>query len=183
MADLRVEREALIVERTALVASLDATSAAIAEVEVQLAMTADETAALDERIMLLSADIEALADRAESAEAERDAFAAMFPIAVDTTLDPADVVGTWDAVAETPEGDMPAVLTIAKEDGALAATMDIGGMERQVTDVVLEGHTLEMTVMYDGVPYDVELEVDGDSMTGTYTGSMASGPLTATRQP
>jgi hypothetical protein len=94
-----------------------------------------------------------------------------------------DVVGTWDAVAETPEGDMPAVLTIAKEDGILAATMEIGGMEREVTDVALKGHTLEMTVMYDGVPYDVELEVDGDTMKGTYTGSMASGPLTATRQP
>ena len=86
-------------------------------------------------------------------------------------------------MAETPEGDMPAVLTITKADGALAAKMEIGGMERQVTDVVLDGHTLEMTVTYEGTPYDVEMEVDGDTMKGTYAGSMASGPLTATRQP
>jgi len=94
-----------------------------------------------------------------------------------------DVLGTWDAVAETPEGDMPAVLTIAEKDGALDVSMDIGGMERQVRDVKLEGQTLEMTVIYDGVPYDVELEFDGDTMKGTYTGSMAAGTLTGKRQP
>ena len=108
------------------------------------------------------------------------AVAAFTPLALAHEV---DVVGAWDAVAETPEGDMPAVLTITKEDGALSAKMDMGGMERKVTDVVLKGHVLEMTVMYDGAPYDVELEVDGDTMKGSYTGSMASGPLTATRKP
>jgi hypothetical protein len=94
-----------------------------------------------------------------------------------------DVVGKWDAVAETPEGDMPAVLTIAKKDGALDASMEIGGIDRPVSDVKLDGHTLEWTVMYDGVPYDVEVEIDGDTMEGTYSGSAASGALTGTRQP
>jgi hypothetical protein len=105
------------------------------------------------------------------------AFAAPLALAHDV-----DVAGTWDAVAQTPEGDMPAVITISKADDGLEATMEIGGMDRDVSDVVLKGHTLEMTVTYDGVPYDVELEVDGDKMVGTYTGSMASGALTATRR-
>jgi uncharacterized protein YabE (DUF348 family) len=95
----------------------------------------------------------------------------------------AKVVGTWDAVAVTPEGDMPALLTITETDGALEATMDIGGMERLVKDVKLEGDVLTMTVMYDGTPYDVELKVDGDTMEGTYTGAMATGELKATRKP
>jgi uncharacterized protein YabE (DUF348 family) len=94
----------------------------------------------------------------------------------------AKVVGTWDAVAVTPEGDMPALLTITETDGALEATMDIGGMERLVKDVKLEGDVLTMTVMYDGTPYDVELKVDGDTMEGTYTGAMATGELKATRK-
>ena len=94
-----------------------------------------------------------------------------------------DVTGTWDAVVETPEGEIPAVITITKADEGLEATMEIGGMDRDVSDVVVDGHTLEMTVTYEGVPYDVELEVDGDTMTGTYTGSMASGALNAKRQP
>lgn len=93
------------------------------------------------------------------------------------------VAGVWDAVAETPEGDMPAVLTIAENEGALEASMVLAGMERSVTDVKLTDHTLEMTVTYEGVPYDVELEVDGDTMEGTYTGSAASGAMKATRQP
>jgi uncharacterized protein YabE (DUF348 family) len=95
----------------------------------------------------------------------------------------AKVVGTWDAVAVTPEGDMPALLTITETDSALEATMDIGGMERVVKDVKLEGDVLTMTVMYDGAPYDVELKVDGDTMEGTYSGAMATGELKATRKP
>jgi len=93
------------------------------------------------------------------------------------------VVGTWDAVAVTPEGDMPAVLVIAEKEGTLEAEMDIGGMKREISDEKLEGAVFTMTVMYDGVPYDVELTVDGDAMEGTYTGSAASGALTAKRQP
>ncbi len=95
----------------------------------------------------------------------------------------ARVVGTWDAVAVTPEGDMPAVLTIAETDGALKAEMEIGGMSRSIEDEKLEGDVFTMTVMYDGAPYDVELKVDGDTMEGTYSGAMATGELKATRQP
>ena len=97
--------------------------------------------------------------------------------------DNADVVGVWDAVAETPDGDMPGVLTIIEKDGALEATLELASVDRDVTDVKLEGHTFEMTVMYDGARYDVELEVDGDTMTGTYSGIQASGPMKATRRP
>ena len=93
-----------------------------------------------------------------------------------------DVVGVWDAVAETPEGDMPSLMTIAKKDDALEVSLNMAGYDREVTDVKLDGHTLEMTVTYDGAAYDVELEVDGDTMEGTYTGSAATGTMKATRQ-
>lgn len=95
----------------------------------------------------------------------------------------AKVVGTWDAVAVTPEGDMPALLTITETDGAFEAEMEIGGMNRRIEDEKLEGDVFTMTVMYDGVPYDVELKVDGDTMEGTYSGAMATGELKATRKP
>jgi hypothetical protein len=94
-----------------------------------------------------------------------------------------EVVGTWDAVAVTPDGDMPAVMTITETDGALEAEMEIGGMPRTVEDEKLEDNVLTMTVMYDGAPYEVELTVDGDTMEGTYTGSAASGAMKAKRQP
>jgi hypothetical protein len=93
------------------------------------------------------------------------------------------VVGVWDAVAVTPDGDMPAVMTITEKEGALDVEMDIGGMMRRVEDEQLDGDVLTMTVMYDGSPYEVELKLDGDSMEGSYTGAAASGALTAKRKP
>jgi hypothetical protein len=96
--------------------------------------------------------------------------------------DGAKVVGTWDVAAVTPEGDLPGVLTIAETDGALEATMDMGGMDRPIEDAKVDGKVFTMTVIYDGSPYEVEMTVDGDSMEGTYTGAAAAGDLTATRQ-
>ena len=92
-------------------------------------------------------------------------------------------VGTWDAIAETPQGDMAAVMTIVEKEGALEVEMEIGGMKRPVSNEKLEGHVITMTVRYDGTPYDVEAKIDGDEMKGTYSGSDASGTLTATRRP
>lgn len=97
--------------------------------------------------------------------------------------DAAKVVGTWDAVAVTPDGDLPGLLTITEKEGAFVAEMDIGGMKRRVEDEKLEGNVFTMTVIYDGAPYDVEVTVDGDTMEGTYSGSDASGALTAKRRP
>jgi len=94
-----------------------------------------------------------------------------------------DVVGVWDTVAETPEGDMPGVLTITEEDGILEAMLELASVDRSVSDVTLEGQTFQMTVTYEGSPYDVELEVDGDTMTGTYSGIQAAGPMKAQRRP
>lgn len=109
------------------------------------------------------------------------ALAIVAPLAL--ASDAPKVVGTWDAVAVTPEGDLPALLTITEKDGAVEAEMDIGGMMRRVEDEKLQGDVLTMKVIYDGAPYDVELKVDGDTMEGTYTGAAASGALTAKRQP
>ncbi len=109
------------------------------------------------------------------------ALAVVLPLAL--AGDAPQVMGTWDAVAVTPEGDMPALLTIAEKEGTLEVEMDIGGMMRRVDDEKLEGDVLTMKVIYDGAPYEVELKVDGDTMEGTYTGAAASGALTAKRQP
>ena len=110
---------------------------------------------------------------------------AVFAVAAPLALagDFSKVVGTWDAVAVTPEGDMPAVLTIAEKEGALEAEMEMGGVNRTIENEKLEGDVFTMTVTYDGAPYEVELTVDGDTMEGTYTGMAASGDMKATRQP
>jgi len=97
--------------------------------------------------------------------------------------DASKVVGVWDAVASTPNGDMSSVMTITEEDGTLEVDMVLNGMKRGVSKEKLDGDILTMTVRYEGVPYDVELKVDGETMEGTWSGMEANGTLKAKRQP
>ncbi len=101
------------------------------------------------------------------------AFAADAPIAV----------GTWDAVASTPNGDMPSVIVIKLVDGALKAEMEIGGVPRSVSGEKLEGDVFKMTVQYDGGAYDTEVKIAGDTFEGTWHGVDASGTVKAKRRP
>jgi hypothetical protein len=93
------------------------------------------------------------------------------------------VVGTWDAVASTPDGDMPSVITIKQVEGALKAEIEIGGMQRIVTDEKLEANVFRMKVQYEGGVYDVEAKIDGDTLDGTWQGGGNSGTLKAKRRP
>ena len=97
--------------------------------------------------------------------------------------DASKVVGVWDLVASTPEGDMPSVLTITEAGEEIEAEISINGIARRVTNPKMESDVFQMTVHVDGVPYDVEANVDGDSLEGTWSGSAASGTLKATRKP
>ena len=92
------------------------------------------------------------------------------------------VVGTWDAVASTPDGDMPSVITIKQAEGALKAEIEIGGMQRIVTDEKLEANVFRMKVQYEGGVYDVEAKIDGDTLDGTWQGGGNSGTLKAKRR-
>ena len=106
------------------------------------------------------------------------AVAALAPAA-----DAPKVVGIWDAVASTPDGDMPSVITIKQVEGALKAEIELGGMQRIVTDEKLEANVFRMKVQYEGGLYDIEAKVDGDAMEGSWQGGGNSGTLKAKRRP
>jgi hypothetical protein len=93
------------------------------------------------------------------------------------------LVGVWDTVASTPDGDLPGIMTITDQEGVLEVAIEMGGYERDVTEEKLDGGLLTMTVLYDGSPYDVELTVSGDVMEGSYSGMAASGAMKAKRRP
>ena len=93
------------------------------------------------------------------------------------------VEGTWDAVASTPEGDIPATITIKKTESGPRAEVDIFGIKRTVTNEKLEGKVLRMTVEYEGNLYDIEGTIDGDVLEGTWKGVSYSGTLKAKRRP
>ncbi len=93
------------------------------------------------------------------------------------------VVGTWDAVASTPNGEMASVITVKQVDGALKAEIELEGAKQVVTDEKLEGDVFRMKVQYEGGVYDVEMKVTGDTMDGTWQGGGYSGTLKAKRRP
>ncbi len=92
-------------------------------------------------------------------------------------------VGTWDAVASTPDGDIPVVITVGIVEGQVECQVAIGEVPQKVSEEKLEGDLLSMKVAYEFGLYDVQAKVVGDSMEGTWQGAGYSGPLKATRRP
>jgi Skp family chaperone for outer membrane proteins len=92
-------------------------------------------------------------------------------------------VGTWDMVAETPNGPMPWVLVLKKVEGKLKAEVDLAGIKREVSEESLQGDVLKMKVMYDSVLYAIQTKITDNTMDGTWDGGGNSGTLKATRRP
>jgi hypothetical protein len=105
---------------------------------------------------------------------------AAVPLALAADAPPA--IGTWDVVAQTPNGEMPSVLTLKMVDGAVKAEFELEGAVRTVTDEKLEGDVLTLKVQYEGGVYDVTMKVTGDKAEGTWQGGGYSGTLTAKRR-
>lgn len=105
---------------------------------------------------------------------------AALPLAL--AADSVKAVGTWDAVATTPNGDMASVLVIKQVDGGLKAEMELDGAARTITDEKLEGDVFRMKLQYEGGIYDVEVKIAGDTLEGTWQGNGASGTLKAKRR-
>jgi hypothetical protein len=105
------------------------------------------------------------------------------PLASPAVAGDDDALGTWDIVAQTPQGEMTAVLTLTRAEGALKAEIELGGVPRTVRNEKVTDGVLTMQVMYDGTYYNVEAKLDEDTMEGTWSGGGDSGTLKATRQP
>ena len=100
-----------------------------------------------------------------------------------SAADTPKIVGTWDAVASTPNGEMTSVITVRQVDGALKAEIELDGAKQVVTDEKLEGDVFRMKVQYEGGVYEGEAKVAGDALEGTWQGGGYSGTLKAKRRP
>jgi hypothetical protein len=109
-------------------------------------------------------------------------LALLLACAFASAADAPKVVGTWDAVASTPNGEMPSVITVKQVDGALKAEIELSAEKRVVTDEKLEGDVFKMKVQYEGGVYDIEMKVAGDAMEGTWQGGGYSGTIKAKRR-
>jgi hypothetical protein len=92
-------------------------------------------------------------------------------------------LGTWDAVASTPDGAMPSVMTVTKAEGKIKVEVVLAGVNRQVSEESLVGDLLKLKVEYDGVVYAIQARVANDAMEGTWEGGGNAGTLTAKRRP
>lgn len=92
-------------------------------------------------------------------------------------------LGTWDIVAQTPDGPMPSVMTVSKLEGKLKAEIELGGLKRTVSDEALEGDVLKLKVDYEGVRYAIQGKIAKDAMEGTWEGGGNYGTLTAKKRP
>jgi hypothetical protein len=78
--------------------------------------------------------------------------------------------GSWDVTIETPIGKMAAVFDISEENGVISGTARSGDEVVEIREAVADGNRLtwlqnvqkpmKLTLKFD-------VEVDGDSMTGT----------------
>jgi hypothetical protein len=98
------------------------------------------------------------------------------------------VVGVWDTVATTAQGNFPATITIAETDDGHAVTIDDGGTfgPSQISDVTVDDDSFSFKRMLDFGQGPTEFTysgiVDGDSMTATANSSFGPTPITGTRK-
>jgi len=92
-------------------------------------------------------------------------------------------LGTWDAVASTPDGPMPSVMTLTRAEGKIKAEIELAGMKRLVSDESLEGDVLKLKLQYDGVVYAIQGRIAEGAIEGTWQGGGNAGPFTAKRRP
>jgi hypothetical protein len=94
-----------------------------------------------------------------------------------------DALGTWDVVAQTPDGPMPSVMTVARVEGRIKAEVELAGLKRTVSEESLEKDVLRLKVEYEGVVYAIQGKVAGAAMEGTWEGGGNTGTLSAKKRP
>jgi|TARA_B100002003_G_scaffold211598_1_gene208108 hypothetical protein len=97
-----------------------------------------------------------------------------------------DVVGDWHGTLETSNlGDLSVIFHVSQTDDGLAATMDIpaqGAFDIPLDRVVFDPPKIELEISSVGGRYGGYIgEVDGDTMTGTWSQGPESLPLTLER--
>lgn len=150
LAAAQADLEARSIDLAQATSNLDRAWAELTAVRADASATVSELAAARDRVAALSASVAALQDSIADVTRERDSLAAMFPIAVDTSLAGVDVTGSYTAewltaynsgladvvlpaqvsVGRTPEGwlrvSIPGVIEagLLGADGALVTVVD-----------------------------------------------------------
>ena len=98
-----------------------------------------------------------------------------------------DIVGTWDMVTVTPEGDRPNTMVITREGDKLKAVAKSPQGERAYdsVEVTSGGVTIVLTIDYQGMPMVITYtgKIDKDGMKGDADfGGLATGTWSAVKK-
>ena len=94
------------------------------------------------------------------------------------------IVGTWDCVSTTNDGDEQTwTLTVKQDNGNLVATLGGGSLgDVGVEDFRAEGTTASFVAKTNSGSYGVKLTVKGSAVEGTFDGDQASGTIKGKKQ-
>jgi hypothetical protein len=111
------------------------------------------------------------------------AFAALsFGASLSFAADAPALAGKWKMASITPDGStIDWTLTLKREGDSWTATVSGVGPETVAKDVKVEGASLHMKTPYNEDYYDEDLKLDGDKLTGKWSGNGDSGATTGTR--
>ncbi len=79
-------------------------------------------------------------------------------------------------VSSTSDGqEIPWTLTISDENGKYSAVSTADSEDNDAKDLKIEGGKIHFRIPYKGEEYDIDLRLNGDVLTGTWSGNGASG--------
>jgi hypothetical protein len=95
----------------------------------------------------------------------------------------AAAAGTWDGVAQTPNGDMAVRMVLVHQGGKLTGAMDTPLGALTVTGSTLTADVLELGFELQGSPGVLSGKLSGDKYEGSWSTGSDSGPFALVRTP
>ncbi len=95
----------------------------------------------------------------------------------------ASLAGTWDGVAETPNGNMTVHMVLAYQDGKMTGSMDTQMGTLAITGATLTGDVFELGFDLQGAPGGLSGKVVGDKYAGSWSVGAETGPFAVARVP
>jgi hypothetical protein len=102
--------------------------------------------------------------------------------AASRAADAPELAGKWKMASVTPDGSTIGwTLTMKHEGDAWTATVGGLGADAPAKEVKVDGASVHMKTPYNEEFYDIDLKLDGDKLTGKWSGNGDSGATTGAR--